>query len=70
MQTTVTPINSTVPTPSYTRPHRVVPVGRQHIDDQAPMGQCVVCETVGEWNALTDLAPYAYGCSGRPPYDS
>jgi hypothetical protein len=59
---------STVQTPHNTRPHRVVPVGRQHADDQAPMGRCLNCDEVGEWNALTDLAPNAYGCSGRAPY--
>lgn len=58
------PTTSTVTT-ANTRPHQVVPVGRQHADDQTPMGQCVVCETVGEWGALTDLAPNAYGCAGR-----
>lgn len=60
------PVTSTTPTPALTRPHQVVPVGRQHADDQGPMGQCVVCHTVGEWNALVDLLPSAYGCSGRP----
>ncbi|WP_247194613.1 hypothetical protein [Streptomyces scabiei] len=60
-------ITSTVRT-TNTRPHQVRPVGQQHADDQGPMGQCTVCDTVGEWNALTDLAPNAYGCSGRPPY--
>ncbi|MEU9064966.1 hypothetical protein AB0D13_40600 [Streptomyces sp. NPDC048430] len=60
---------STVRTPGLTRAHHVLPVGQQHIDDAAPMGQCTACEEVGEWNALVDLAPSAYGCSGRPPYD-
>ena len=65
-------MNFTIPTPTVstvqtanTRPHHVVPVGRQHADDQAPSGRCVVCDTVGEWNALTDLFPNAYGCTGR-----
>jgi hypothetical protein len=52
-----------------TRAHKVRAIGRQHADDAAPMGECTVCATVGEWNALTDLAPNAYGCSGRAPYD-
>ena len=56
---------STTVTPA-TRPHHVLPVGPQHADDQGPMGQCVVCHTVGEWNALVDLLPSAYGCAGRP----
>lgn len=47
-----------------TRPHRVVPVGRQHADDQAPMVRCVVCDEVGEENALLALAPNSYGCAG------
>lgn len=47
-----------------TRPHRVEPIGRQHADDQAPMGRCVVCHDVGEWNALVELLPNAYGCPG------
>lgn len=49
---------------SNTRPHNVQPVGRQHADDQAPMGQCVTCGDVGEWGALTQLLPNAYGCPG------
>ncbi|MEU8708717.1 hypothetical protein [Streptomyces sp. NPDC048565] len=60
---------STVRTPRLTRAHHVLPVGQQHIDDVAAMGQCIVCEAVGEWNALVDLASSAYGCSGRAPYD-
>lgn len=60
-------ITSTVQT-SNTRPHRVVPVGRQHADDQAPMVRCVVCDEVGEQGALLDLLPNAYGCPGRAPY--
>jgi hypothetical protein len=47
-----------------TRPHNVTPIGRQHSDDQGPMGRCVTCDTVGEWNALIDLLPNAYGCRG------
>ena len=57
---------STVQT-SNTRPHQVVPVGRQHAGDQAPMGRCVTCDTVGEWDALTALLPNAYGCAGYAP---
>ncbi|MFD0035567.1 hypothetical protein ACFVJK_46840 [Streptomyces sp. NPDC127172] len=51
-----------------TRAHRVRAIGRQHADDAAGMGECTVCDTVGEWNALVDLAPNAYGCSGRAAY--
>lgn len=61
---------SHTPTPRLTTPHRVKAVPMQHVGDQGPLGQCVVCHTVGEWNALVRLAPSAYGCSGRPPYDS
>lgn len=60
------PVESITPTPRNTRPHRVLSVGRQHADDQGQMGQCMVCHTVGEWNALVDLLPNAYGCAGRP----
>lgn len=55
---------STTTTPHNTRPHHVKRIGQQHVDDQAPMGQCVVCHTVGEWNALVDLLPNTYGCAG------
>jgi hypothetical protein len=61
-------VSSTVKT-ANTRAHQVRAIGRQHADDAAPMGQCTVCDTVGEWNALVNLAPNAYGCSGRAPYD-
>jgi hypothetical protein len=60
---------SSTTTTTNTRAHQVRAIGRQHADDAAPMGQCTVCETVGEWNALTILLPNAYGCSGRAPYD-
>jgi hypothetical protein len=60
-------VSSTVKT-TNTRAHQVRAVGRQHADDAAPMGQCTVCDTVGEWNALVDLAPNAYGCSGYAAY--
>jgi hypothetical protein len=59
-------VTSTVKT-ANTRPHQVVSIGRQHADDQTNMGQCTVCETVGEWNALTNLLPNAYGCAGYAP---
>ncbi|MER5984120.1 hypothetical protein [Streptomyces sp. NPDC001787] len=68
LQPTDEVVISTVRTPDLTRPHRVLPIGQQHIDDQAPMGRCTVCDAIGEWNALVDLAPSAYGCPGRPPY--
>lgn len=61
------PTTSTIHT-ANTRPHQVVPVGRQHADDQGPMGCCTVCDQVGEWSALTDLPPNSYGCTG-PSYD-
>lgn len=60
------PVESINPTPHNTRSHHVVPVGRQHADDHGQQGQCTVCHTVGEWNALVDLLPNAYGCAGRP----
>ncbi|MHB9861917.1 hypothetical protein [Streptomyces sp. YIM S03343] len=50
-----------------TRAHQVRAVGRQHADDAAGMGECTACGAVGEWNALVDLAPNAYGCAGRAP---
>ncbi|MFG3287326.1 hypothetical protein ACGF3G_00690 [Streptomyces sp. NPDC048179] len=60
-------VSSTTAT-ANTRAHQVRAIGRQHVDDAAPMGECAVCETVGEWNALVDLAPNAYGCPGRARY--
>lgn len=47
-----------------TRPHRVVTVGRQHADDQAPVVRCLDCEQVGERDAMLNLLPNAYGCAG------
>lgn len=57
------PVESTVQT-SNTRPHLVVPTGRQHAEDQGPQGRCITCEESGEWGALTNLLPNAYGCPG------
>ncbi|MFD0393409.1 hypothetical protein ACFQ3Z_16385 [Streptomyces nogalater] len=51
-----------------TRAHQVRAIGRQHADDAAGMGVCTVCGEVGEWTALVDLAPNAYGCSARSRY--
>jgi hypothetical protein len=59
---------SSTTTTANTRAHQVRAIGRQHADDAAPMGVCTVCETVGEWNALTILLPNAYGCAGRAAY--
>ena len=49
-----------------TRPHRVVPVGRQYADNQAPMVRCLDCDRVGEQNAMLNLPPNSYGCAGYP----
>lgn len=55
-----------------TKPHRTVDVGWQHADDSQPSVQCIDCDTVGERNAMLDLAPNSVGCSQAPPfgYDS
>ena len=58
------PVPSNTATPAYTKPHMVVPIGKQHADDCGPQGECVVCGSIGEWNALVELANYAYGCPG------
>lgn len=47
---------------SDTRPHRVRVVDL-YIDGDRQGGTCVVCDAYGELNALTDLAPHAYGCT-------